>query len=84
MSKESPDSSSKSKRRKEEEELQREITNHNNKNKNDNNDDNDDDQTLWNSIAKNYEMIQGAQIANSFILLAVLSNAKEPLSTTII
>jgi len=29
-------------------------------------------------IAKNYEMIQGAQIANSFILLMVLSNATEP------
>ena len=37
---------------------------------------------LWSSIAKNYEMIQGAQIANGFILLMALSNATEPLSTT--
>lgn len=76
MSKESPDSTSKSKKRKEEE-LQKEITNYKNKK-----DDNDDNQILWNSIAKNYEMIQGAQIANSFILLMVLSNATEPSSTT--
>jgi hypothetical protein len=37
---------------------------------------------LWNSIIKNYEMIQGAQLSNSFILLMVLNEAKEPLTTT--
>ena len=34
---------------------------------------------LWTSIVKNYEMIQGAQLSNSFILLMVLNEAKEPL-----
>ena len=85
MSKENPDSSSKSKKMKEGE-LGKEITSHKNKNtntnKDDNNNDNDDDQILWNSIAKNYEMIQGAQIANSFILLMALSKSTKPLSTT--
>jgi DNA-binding PadR family transcriptional regulator len=37
---------------------------------------------LWNSIIKNYEMIQCAQLSNSFILLMVLNEAKEPLTTT--
>jgi hypothetical protein len=32
----------------------------------------------WSSIVKNYEMIQGAQLSNSFILLMVLNEAKEP------
>ena len=30
-------------------------------------------------VAKNYEMIQGARLSNSFILLMVLNEAKEPL-----
>jgi hypothetical protein len=34
------------------------------------------------SIVKNYEIIQGAQLSNSFILLTVLNEAKEPLTTT--
>jgi hypothetical protein len=37
--------------------------------------------TLWSSILKNYEMIQGAQLSNSFILLMVLNEAKEQLTT---
>jgi hypothetical protein len=37
---------------------------------------------LWSSIVKNYEMIQGAQLSNSFILLMVLNEAEEPLTTT--
>jgi hypothetical protein len=37
---------------------------------------------LWSSIVKNYEMIQGAQLSNSFILLMVLNESKEPLTTT--
>ena len=68
MSRENSDNTLKSKKRKGAE-LRKEIANNNNKNNN------DDDQILWNSIAKNYEMIEGAQIANSFILLMVLSNA---------
>jgi len=40
------------------------------------------EQFLWTLIAKNYEMIQGAQIVNGFILLMALSKATEPLSTT--
>ena len=75
MSKENSDNTLKNKKRKATE-LQKQTTNHNNKN------DDDRDQTLWNSIAENYGMIQGAQIANSFILLMVLSKATEPLSTT--
>jgi flagellar biosynthesis/type III secretory pathway chaperone len=34
--------------------------------------DNNDVQTLWASIARNYEMIQGAHIRNSFILLMAI------------
>jgi hypothetical protein len=37
---------------------------------------------LWSSIIKNYEMIQGAQLSNSFILLMVLNEAKEQLTST--
>ena len=37
---------------------------------------------LWSSIVKNYEMIQGAQLSNSFVLLMVLNEAKGPLTTT--
>jgi DNA-binding PadR family transcriptional regulator len=40
------------------------------------------DTKIWNAIVKNYEMIQGAQISNSFILLMVLNDATQPLSTT--
>ena len=40
------------------------------------------DTKIWNAIVKNYEMIQGAQISNSFILLMVLNEATQPLSTT--
>ena len=75
MSTENSDNTLKSKKRKAGE-LRKEIPNHKNKS------DNDDDQILWSSIAKNYEMIQGAQIANRFIFLMVLSNATEPSSTT--
>ena len=37
---------------------------------------------IWNAVVKNYEMIQGAQISNSFILLMVLNEATRPLTTT--
>ena len=39
-------------------------------------------QKIWESIAKNYETIQGAQLSNSFIILMALSDVKEPLNTT--
>jgi hypothetical protein len=40
-------------------------------------------QTTWDSIAKNYEMIQGAQLSNSFIILLALEESNgEPLNTT--
>src|SRR6476661_7135722 len=40
-------------------------------------------QIIWESIAKNYEMIQGAQLSNSFIILMALEeNNGEPLNTT--
>ena len=39
-------------------------------------------QKVWDSIAKNYEMIQGAQLSNSFIMLMALSTADKPLNTT--
>ena len=36
---------------------------------------------IWIRI-KNYEMIEGAQLSNSFILLMILNEAKGPLTTT--
>ncbi len=39
-------------------------------------------QRIWDSIVTNYEMIQGAQYSNSFIVLLALSEANEPLTTT--
>jgi hypothetical protein len=41
-----------------------------------------DVQKIWDSIAKNYDMIQGAQLSNSFIMLMALSTADKPLNTT--
>ena len=37
---------------------------------------------VWHSISKNYDMIQGAQLSNSFIILIALSESKRPLTTT--
>jgi DNA-binding PadR family transcriptional regulator len=37
---------------------------------------------IWESIAKNYEMVKGAQLSNSFIILMALNESKEPLNTT--
>jgi hypothetical protein len=39
-------------------------------------------QTTWDSITKNYEMIQGAQLSNSFIILMALDENEDPLNTT--
>jgi DNA-binding PadR family transcriptional regulator len=37
---------------------------------------------IWESIAKNYEMVEGAKLSNSFIILMALNESKEPLNTT--
>ncbi len=37
---------------------------------------------IWNSISKNFESIEGAQLSNSFIILMVLEEKEEPLSST--
>jgi hypothetical protein len=37
---------------------------------------------VWHSISKHYDMIQGAQLSNSFIILIALSESKRPLTTT--
>jgi hypothetical protein len=42
---------------------------------------NPENQKIWTSIADNYEMIEGAQLSNSFIILMVLNDAKGPLSS---
>ena len=68
MSKENIDSS-RSKRKSKE--IQKDFNNKHNKN-----------QRTWDSVARNYEMIQGAHITNSFILLMALAEANEALSTT--
>jgi DNA-binding PadR family transcriptional regulator len=38
------------------------------------------DQKIWNSITANYEMIEGAQLSNSFIILKVLDEIDKPLN----
>ena len=37
---------------------------------------------IWNSISQNYEMIQGAQLSNSFIILMALYESEIPLNST--
>ena len=37
---------------------------------------------IWNSISQNYEMIQGAQLSNSFIILMALYESEKPLNST--
>jgi hypothetical protein len=39
-------------------------------------------QKIWDSIVKNYDMINGAQLSNSFIILLALNDSNEPLNTT--
>ena len=38
-------------------------------------------QLIWNSLSKNYKMIEGAQLSNSFVILLSLMNSREPLTT---
>lgn len=42
----------------------------------------EDQDKIWNSINREFEFINGAQISNSFIVLMALSESKESLSTT--
>ena len=37
---------------------------------------------IWNSISQNYEMIQGTQFSNSFIILMALYQSEKPLNST--
>jgi DNA-binding PadR family transcriptional regulator len=37
---------------------------------------------VWRSISLNYEMIQGAQLSNSFIILMALYDSENPLNST--
>lgn len=39
-------------------------------------------QKIWNSLSKNFEAIEGAQLSNSFIILMALEENDEPLSST--
>lgn len=36
---------------------------------------------IWNLLSKNYEMVEGAQLSNSFVILLSLLNSKDPLTT---
>lgn len=36
---------------------------------------------IWQSIVKDYEMVEGAHLSNSFIILLALIDAKQPLSS---
>lgn len=37
---------------------------------------------IWKDVVKFYDFIEGAQISNSFLILKVLYDSEEPLSTT--
>lgn len=37
---------------------------------------------LWDVIAKNYELVEGAQMSNSLIILMALAENEKPMSTT--
>ena len=37
---------------------------------------------VWRSISQDYEMIQGAQLSNSFIILMALNESEKPLNST--
>ena len=41
-------------------------------------------QKIWKSIVKNYELIEGAQLSNSFIILMILDKAEESLTSSFI
>ena len=37
---------------------------------------------VWRSISQDYEMIQGAQLSNSFIILMALNESEKPINST--
>lgn len=39
-------------------------------------------QKIWKSISNNYDLIEGAQLSNSFIILMILDQAEEPLTSS--
>ena len=39
-------------------------------------------QKIWDSVSINYEMVQGAQLSNSFVILMALVESEQPLTTT--
>ena len=39
-------------------------------------------QKVWKSISDNYELIEGAQLSNSFIILMILDKAEESLTSS--
>jgi hypothetical protein len=39
-------------------------------------------QKIWKSIIENYQLIEGAQLSNSFITLLTLDKAEEPLTSS--
>ena len=39
-------------------------------------------QKIWDSVSINYEMVQGAQLSNSFVILMSLLQSEQPLTTT--
>jgi|SRR5215208_1126816 len=39
-------------------------------------------QKIWKSISDNYELIEGAQLSNSFIILMILDKAEEALTSS--
>ena len=38
-------------------------------------------QRIWDSLSKNYSMVEGAQLSNSFVILLSLLNSNDPLTT---
>ena len=39
-------------------------------------------QKTWESITRNYELIEGAQLSSSFVILMTLDNSEEPLTSS--
>jgi DNA-binding PadR family transcriptional regulator len=38
-------------------------------------------QKIWDSLSKHYDMVEGAQLSNSFVILMVLDQSKDALTT---
>ena len=39
-------------------------------------------QKTWESITRNYDLIEGAQLSSSFVILMTLGNSEEPLTSS--